>query len=189
MTASPVHSALTLPRFLKWLAGAVIVPLLLAVLFILVFGWNWLRAPIERMTLEKTGRVLAINGDMRVVLGWPRPRIRANAVTFANPLWTQEKQMLAADAVEITIDLTQLLQRKLVFPELRLERPVVFLEQGTEGRQSWLLDQQQQDPGASIQIDRLTLDQGRLGFDDAVQKINIRAELTSLPPTAGKSVV
>lgn len=187
MTATPVHRALTLPRSLIWLAGAVIVPLVLAVLFILVFGWNWLRAPIERMALEKTGRVLAINGDMNVALGWPRPRIRANAVTFANPLWAQEKQMLAADAVEITLDLTQLLQRKLVFPELRLERPVVFLEQGSEGRKSWLLDQQQQDPGARVQIDRLTLDQGRLGYDDAAQKTSIRAELSSLPPTAGSA--
>ncbi|NDP38387.1 MAG: AsmA family protein [Rhodoferax sp.] len=185
MTATPVHRALTLPRSLLWLAGVVIVPLVLAVLFILVFGWNWLRAPVERMALEKTGRVLAIQGDMNVALGWPRPRIRANAVTFANPPWTQEKQMLTAEAVEITLDLTQLLQRKLVFPELRLERPVVFLEQGSEGRQSWLLDQQQQDPGARIQIDRLTLDQGSLGYDDAAQKTSVRAELSSLPPTAG----
>ncbi|MFZ3084403.1 AsmA family protein [Rhodoferax ferrireducens] len=178
---------MTLPRSLKWIAGAVIAPVVLALLFIAIFGWNWLRAPIERMALEKTGRVLAINGDMRVTLGWPRPRLRANAVTFANPLWTQEKQMLAADAVEITLDLSQLLGRKLVFPELRLERPVVFLEQGTEGRKSWLLDQQQQDPGARVQIDRLTLDQGTLGYDDAVQKTSIRAELASLTPPAGST--
>jgi hypothetical protein len=25
-------------------------------LIIAIFGWNWLRGPIERMTLEKTGR-------------------------------------------------------------------------------------------------------------------------------------
>ncbi len=185
MTASPAHRHLTLARSLKWFAGALIAPLLLAVLFILVFGWNWLRAPIERMALEKTGRVLAIKGDMNVALGWPRPRLSANAVSFANPPWAQEKQMITADAVEITLDLTQLLQRKLVFPELRLERPVVFLEQGSAGRQSWLLDQQQQDPGARIQIDRLTLDQGQLGFDDALQKTSIRAKLASLAPTAG----
>jgi uncharacterized protein involved in outer membrane biogenesis len=187
MPQSSTRYAMTLPRSLKWIAGAVIAPVVLALLFIAIFGWNWLRAPIERMALEKTGRVLAINGDMSVTLDWPRPRLRANAVTFANPLWTQEKQMLAADAVEITLDLSQLLRRKLVFPELRLERPVVFLEQGTEGRKSWLLDQQQQDPGARIQIDRLTLDQGTLGYDDAVQKTSIRAQLASLTPPAGST--
>ena len=188
MTASPAPRAPSLLRSLKWLAVALIAPLLLAVLFILVFGWNWLRAPIERMALEKTGRVLAIKGDMNVALGWPRPRLRASAISFANPSWAQEKQMITADAVEVTIDLTQLLQRKLVFPELRLERPVVFLEQGSAGRQSWLLDQQQQDPNTRIQIDRLSLDQGQLGFDDAIQKTSIRAMLSTLAPTAGSTL-
>ena len=187
MTALPVPNALSLPRLLKWLAVALIAPLLLAVLFILVFGWNWLRAPVERMAFEKTGRVLVINGDMHVALGWPRPRLSASAVTFANPLWAQEKQMFTADAVELTLDLSQLLGGKLVFPELKMVRPVVFLEQGSAGRQSWLLDQQQQDPGANIQIDRLTLDQGQLGYDDAIQKTSIRAELASLAPSAGST--
>src|SRR5659263_93143 len=181
------HHAMTLPRSLKWIAGAVIAPVVLALLFVAIFGWNWLRAPLERMALDKTGRVLAINGDMGVTLGWPRPRLRANAVTFANPQWAKEKQMLAADAVEVTLDLGQLLNRKLVFPELKMERPVVFLEQGSEGRKSWLLDQQQQDPNARIEIDRLTLNQGTLGYDDAVQKTSIRAELASLTPPAGST--
>lgn len=38
-------------------------PLVLAAVFITIFGWSWLRGPIERIALEKTGRVLQINGD------------------------------------------------------------------------------------------------------------------------------
>ena len=38
---------------LRWLVGFIVgFPLLVAVL-ITVFGWNWLRGPVERMTLEK----------------------------------------------------------------------------------------------------------------------------------------
>jgi AsmA protein len=163
------------------------------VLFVAIFGWNWLRAPIERMTLEKTGRELTIGGDLEVKLGWPLPHIRAGAVTFANPAWAREKQMVAADAVEITIDLPQLLLRNIVLPEVRLERPVVFLEQGSGGRKNWLLDQNQQDEQARIRIDRLTLDHGRLGYDDIAQKTSIRSELstvlsTSNAPQAGAGV-
>jgi len=44
---------MTLPRSLKWIAGAVIAPVVLALLFFAIFGWNWLRAPIERMALEE----------------------------------------------------------------------------------------------------------------------------------------
>ena len=170
---------MTLPRSFNWIAGAFLALIVLGVLFIAIFGWNWLRGPIERMATEKTGRVLAINGDLKVKFGWPLPRIHAVAVTFANPGWAREKQMVAADAVEIAIDLPQLLRQNIVLPEVRLERPVVFLEQGTEGRKNWLLDAYQQDEGARIRIDRVTLDHGRVGYDDTVQKTGIRSELST----------
>jgi len=181
---------MTLPRALQWIAGVVLIPILLALLCILIFGWNWLRGPIERMALEKTGRELAIRGDLELEFGWPRPHIHAGSVTFANPSWAAEKQMVASDAVEIVIDLPQLLLRHIVIPEVRLERPMVFLERGRGGRKNWLLDRDQQDEGARIQIDRLTLDHGTLGYADAEQRTSIQAELStanSLPAGAGVS--
>jgi uncharacterized protein involved in outer membrane biogenesis len=180
---------MTLSRLLKWTAGLFLAPVLLAVLFIAIFGWNWLRGPIERMSLDKTGRELAISGDLDLKFGWPLPRIHAGAVTFANPAWAKEKQMVAADAVEIAIDLPQLLLRNIVLPEVRLERPVVYLEQGSGGRKNWLLDLNQQDEQARIRIERLTLDNGRLGYDHAAQKTSIRSELsTSNTQPAGAGV-
>jgi uncharacterized protein involved in outer membrane biogenesis len=173
------HTAMTLPRSLKWIAGVVLAPIVLAAVFIAIFGWNWLRGPIERMALDKTGRELVISGDLQLKFGWPLPRIHAGAVTFANPAWAREKQMVAADAAEVAIDLPQLLLRNIVLPEVRLERPVVFLEQGKGGRKNWLLDLNQQDEQARIRIDRLTLDDGRLGYDDAGQKTSIRSELST----------
>ena len=170
---------MTLARPVKWVAGVVLAPVLLAVLFIAIFGWNWLRGPILRMAAEKTGRELAINGDLKVKFGWPLPRIHAGAVTFANPAWAKEKQMVSADGVEVAVDLPQLLFRNIVLPEVRLERPVVFLEQGADGRKNWLLDLNQQDEGARIHIERLTLDHGTLGYDDAAKKTRIRSELST----------
>ena len=164
-------------------------PVLLAVLYIAIFGWNWLRGPVERMTLEQTGRELVIGGDLKLKFGWPLPRIRAGAVTFANPAWASEKQMVAADAVEVSINLPELLRRNIVLPEVRLERPVVFLEQGSGGRKNWLLDRNQQDEQARIRIDRLMLDHGRLGYDDAAQKTRVRAEVsTSDTRSAGEAL-
>jgi AsmA protein len=169
----------SLARPVKWVAGIVLAPVLLAALFIAIFGWNWLRGPIQRMAAEKTGRELAIHGDLKVKIGWPLPRIHAGAVTFANPAWAKEKQMVSADGVEVAIDLPQLLLRNIVLPEVRLERPVVFLEQGADGRKNWLLDVNQQDEEARIRIERLTLDHGTLGYDDASKKTRIRSELST----------
>ncbi len=175
---------MTPSRLFKWAAGLLLAPVLLAVLFVAIFGWNWLRGPIERLTLDKTGRELVIGGDLELEFGWPLPRIRAGAVTFANPAWATEKQMVAADAVEIAVDLPQLLRRNIVLPEVRLERPVVFLEHGSGGRKNWLLDLDQQNEQARIRIGRLMLDHGRLGYDDAAQKTKIRAELSTGRPTS-----
>jgi AsmA protein len=180
---------MTRSRLLKWTAGLLFAPVLLAVIFIAIFGWNWLRGPIERMALDKTGRELVIGGDLQLKFGWPLPHVRAGAVTFANPAWAREKQMVAADAVEVAINLPQLLRRNIVLPEVRLVRPVVFLEQGSGGRKNWLLDLNQQDEEARIRIDRLMLDHGRLGYDDAAQKTSIRSELsTSDTQSAGEEL-
>lgn len=181
---------MTLRSSLKWIAGLALALIALPVLFVAIFGWNSLRGSIERMALEKTGRELAIGGDLVVEFGWPHPRIHAGAVTFANPAWAREKQMVAADAFELSINLPQLMRRNIVLPEVRLRRPVIFLEQGSEGRKNWLLDLKQQDEGARIQIDRLMLDEGTLGYDDAAQKTRIRSALSTSnaqPTEAGLS--
>jgi len=179
---------MTHTRFLQWSAALIFAPVLFLVLFIAIFGWNWLRGPIERMTLEKTGRELVISGDLGIKFGWPLPRISAGMVTFANPAWAREKQMVAADAIEITIDLPQLLRRSIVLHEVRLQRPTVYLEQGSDGRKNWLLDVNQQDEEMRIRVDRLTLDRGTLGYDDAQDKTRIRSTLSTSTQSVAAAV-
>ncbi|MEY4344478.1 MAG: hypothetical protein RL032_310, partial [Pseudomonadota bacterium] len=133
--------------------------------FLAVYGWNWLRGPVERYTLQKTGRELVIAGDITVHWGWPALRVQAAAVTFANPPWAQEKQMVTAQGVEVSVNLPQLLQRTVAFPEVRLEQATIFLEQASGGRKSWLLDLAQQDENARIAIGRIALTNGTLGYD------------------------
>ena len=176
---------MNIPRWLKWTPVIVLAPFALAALYVALFGWNWLRGPIERTALEKTGRALHIGGDIKLKFGWPLPHVLAGEVRFANPPWTREAQMLTADSVDVTIDLPQLLRRNIVLPEVRLTRPVLMLEQGGEGRKNWLLDLAQRDEDARIRVDRLTLDQGTLGYDDVAQKTAIRAELSSTSAPSG----
>lgn len=179
---------MTVLRVLRWVAGVLLLTVVLVVVFVAVVGWDWLRAPIERMTLDKTGRELLIGGPIDVRFGWPAALIQADAVSFANPAWAKEKQMVSAETVEVTIDLPQLLGRNIVLPEVRLKRPVVFLEKGSKGQKNWLLDLQQQDESARIEIGRLLLDQGTLGYDDVARKTHVSAQLTGVDRTSGKQV-
>jgi uncharacterized protein involved in outer membrane biogenesis len=166
-------------RVLKWTAAVLIAVPLLAFVFVLIFGWNWARGPIERKVTEVTGRQLVIAGDLSVKLGWPAPFVHARRVTFANPAWAKEPQMVAVEDAEFTIDLSELLRKRLAFPEVRLVQPVVFLEQAADGRKSWLLDREQSDESARIPIGRLTLDRGRLGYDDVKQKTSVLADIST----------
>ena len=152
---------------------------LLVVLFILLFDWNWLRGPIERKALEKTGRELKINGDLSVKLRWPVPRLRIERLTFANPSWASQPRMVAAEAVEVSLSIPELFRRNYVLTEVTLDRAVIFLEKAPDGRKNWLLDLQQQDEKARLRIERLTLQHAQLGYDDAAQKTSIRGELSS----------
>jgi uncharacterized protein involved in outer membrane biogenesis len=176
---------MSLTRLLKWTSATFVALVLLGVLFISVFGWNWLRGPLERMALEKTGRVLVVGGDLTLGFGWPSLHLKADRVTFANPAWAVERQMVKADAVDVAVSLPPLLSMDLVLPEVHLVRPVVFLEQSADGHKNWLLDLNQQDEGARVRIARLTLDQGQLGYDNKGQKTRIRAQLSTLTSLAG----
>lgn len=176
-----------LPRFMKWLASALLALLLLAAITVVLVGWNWLRAPIERMAFEKTGRTLVIGGNLEVHWGWPWPRIQAQKVSFSNPPWAIYPHLLTADAVAFSVHLPKLLTKKWVLSDLHLTRPVVHLELGSEGRKNWLLDPNQQDASARVDIDRLTLDQGVMGYDDKASHTSIRTELSTLPVPTGST--
>ncbi len=174
-------------RALARTAAAIVGVVLLCVLFIAIFGWNWMRAPIERFVHEKTGRELAIEGDLGVQFGWPEARLHAANVSFANPQWAQEKHMVSAAGVEVAVNLSQLLfHRHVVFPEVRLDQAIVFLEQASDGRKSWLLDLGQQDEGAHLEIGRVAVNDGALGYDSSAEKTSLRATLsTAATPTNG----
>lgn len=185
MHCQPDNERMRWKRIFLWLTALLVAPVVLAALLIAIFGWNWLRAPIENLAEQETGRVLAIQGDLSLKLAWPAPTVRANAVTFANPTWAREKQMVTADAVEISVDVPQLLIRNVVFPTVHLVHPTVFLEQDPQGKKNWLLDLDQQDESARVQIGQLTLDQGTLGYEDRAHKTHIRSSVATAAATTG----
>ena len=173
---------------LKWLAAGLatlLLPPLLALLWVAVFGWNWARVPLQDLALQKTGRELRIGGELEVDFGWLYPRLRAQTLSFANPPWAAAPHMVLSDAAEISIDLRQLLRGRLAFPEVRLLRPRVFLEQGSGGRKNWLLDRAQTDETMRLPIGRVLLDQGQIHYTDSAQQTAIEVDLATVDPPAG----
>jgi uncharacterized protein involved in outer membrane biogenesis len=142
---------------------------LLAVLGLALFGINWAREPLQAMVLERTGRALQIDGELSLQLGWPRPRLRAVAAA---------PQMLTAEAVELSLDARELLQGRLAFPEVRLQKPRVFME-ASGARKTWLLDRLQSDDDARIPIGHLLADQGEANYVDSTAHTDVHAEFAT----------
>jgi uncharacterized protein involved in outer membrane biogenesis len=165
---------------LKWTIGLVLALLVALALFI-IFGMNMARGPITRAVSDATGRELRIDGDLKPVWSWVHPRFRAEKITFANADWAAEDHLFSADAAEASIAFLPLLRGRVVLPEVHLERPALNLEQDTQGRKNWILekDPEKQKEESRIYVRRLTLDEGRLKYDDAVQDINVEAELAT----------
>ncbi|GBG15037.1 AsmA family protein [Novimethylophilus kurashikiensis] len=170
---------MALSRPIKWIAGGLLALILIVALMVVFFDWNWLRGPIARTVTESTGRQLVINGNLDVHLGWPLFRVHTSNVTFANPEWAKQRQMVTLDEVDFSLDIPALLRRKIHVPDVRLNKPAVDLEISGQGQKNWLLDKQQSDESTSIPIDRISVQQGRITFDDDREATSIRADFST----------
>ncbi|MDE2082297.1 MAG: AsmA family protein [Burkholderiales bacterium] len=173
--------------WLKWLAAVALALLALIALPLAwgaLFGWNWARAPLQTLVLQRTGRALHIGGKLDLAWGWPALQVRAQALSFANPAWAAAPQMLTADRATLNLDLRQLLHGRLAFIDVRLTQPRVFLEQASGGRRNWLLDRAQTDEGRRIPIGRLLLDRGELHYVDRTQRTDLQARLSTVDAPA-----
>ncbi len=179
------------PSLKFWFAVALsplLVGLAIVLLFFIgtaIFGWNWARAPLERAVQSQTGRSMVIAGDLSVSWGWPAASVSAQGLSFANPPWATQPQMLQTDSAQFSIDLPALLHRRLVFPSVALSRPQLVLEYAPDGRKSWLLDKHQQDESAVVEVGSLTLDDGKLAYVDVAAKTHVRLHLTTHDTATG----
>lgn len=165
-------------RTLKWLGGTVLVLVVLLSLT-LIFGLNLLKGPITRMVSKATGRELVIE-RLHPVWSWVHPRFRAEGVSFANAKWGKADYLLTADAIEASVSVLPLLAGRVVLPEVHLQKAELSLEQDAEGRKNWVMKEEPEPKQESrIVIALLTLDHGRLAYEDAARDISLKSELST----------
>ncbi len=155
---------MNLTRTSKWIAGIVLGFIVLLVLVIAFFDWNWMREPIARRVSASTGRSFAINGDLKVDLSL-RPRIIANELVLGNAAGSTDPRMASLKSLDFRIDLPKLLTGKIELPELALIEPQVLLEMRPDGAVNW--SPAQHDPKKTVEypvIGRLTIDRGSVTF-------------------------
>ncbi|MHB8848693.1 MAG: AsmA family protein [Burkholderiales bacterium] len=174
-------------RALKTFTYGLATLILIVVLFIVFFDWNWLRQPIEHIVKDKTGRTLLIKGNLSVQLGWPVIRFQVGDVTFANPAWAAQPLMLSVKRIDSGINLARLFDHEVLIPNVRLEQPLIFLEISPDGRKNWLLDRKQKKSGTTPTIGNILLDNGQITFLQPAQHTDIVALLSTRQIAPGRS--
>ncbi|MDL5365073.1 AsmA family protein [Xanthomonas sp. NCPPB 2654] len=164
-------------RLRRWpfVLGALVLVLLIV---ILIFDWNWFKGPVERAVQAKTGREFHIDGNLDVDLGGTTT-IRGDGLRFANAGWSKQPQMASAQRAEIDLAIWPLLRGKVRIPEIRLTQPNLLLETGPDGRPgNWSFGSN--DGGSQVVLGRLLVQQGRLKFQDVPGRTDIDVSVDSL---------
>lgn len=106
------------------------------------------RGEVERAVENATGRDLTINGDVGVSY-WPVLGLRAMDATLANVEGGRAPSFIAADEIDIGVELRPLLDRQVVVRRLVLQRPQIALEVDAEGDPNWVLTPRRAPPGTT----------------------------------------
>ncbi|KGK56356.1 membrane protein [Xanthomonas cannabis pv. phaseoli] len=176
--AAAAHTSRS-PRRRRWLIGSGIVAAII-VIFVLVFDWNWLCGPVERVVSAKTGREFRL-GHLDVDLG-RTTTVRGERMRLGNASWSKRGAMAEVNAAEIDVELWPLLRGKVRLPEIRLEQPSVLLEAGNDTHPgNWVFDQNDGD-GSMPRLGRLLVSNGRLQYVDDANRSDIDVAINSLAP-------
>jgi AsmA protein len=156
------------------------------------------RGEVERAVESATGRDLTVNGNVGVSY-WPVLGLRAGDVTLANVEGGRAPAFIAADEIDIGVELRPLFDRQVNVRRLVFQRPRIALEVDAEGKPNWLLAPRpgegpppETPPEPGVDISRTTLREvrtvdGEVSFFDArrgagwvVGEVNIKTALTGL---------
>ncbi len=127
-------------KFIKKTASVVATLIIILALggffFVKNFDLNRYKTQIEEIVFNETGRVLEINGDAKLGLSLI-PTLVVNDVSFANPEWAQNPEMIRLKSLEVKLAIMPLLNKKIEIDKLILIEPQVYLEVSENGVKSW----------------------------------------------------
>jgi len=83
-----------------------------------------------------TGRAVEIDGGVRPML-WPAPGVATGPVRIANADWAGEAPMLAAQGMQLRLDLAEALRGRLSVERIAIEAPDILLQRAADGRVNW----------------------------------------------------
>lgn len=165
--------------------GLLILAVLIGVL-IAIWDWNWFKPMVERRVSAATGRSFSI-GNLDVDLSMT-PLVTLDRVQLGNVPWSSDPNMFETKRLAFRIELLSLLRGRKIIPQIELADPRLVLERNRENQNNWTFKSSgdKSDKGEGPVIGTLVVDQGRLVFQDPLNRTNLNATLETRPPSDPK---
>jgi len=168
-------------------AAALAALVVLLVLTIAVLPSSVWRSLIVHVASQKTGRAVAIDGNVRLKIFSANPELIVEGFSLANTDWARTKNMLTVKRFDATVSLASLLRFHLIFPRVAIDTPVIDLERDSSGRANWDFStlragRPARNPKAAPMhipvIQELTLNGGVLTASDRIRKLKFEGQIS-----------
>ncbi len=168
--------------FIKWVGIVIIIPILIVILLISMPNWNWARNIMADHISELTHRKFTINGD--IIIEWSlKPNLKIEKIQFENAAWSKKPYMLEVAALDMKVDLLELLQGHVILPEVIVTQPHIILEKSLHGdKGNWELpNNENDDDNAEFPIiERLEIVDGSLVYEDLSADTHFRVTFATI---------
>lgn len=169
-------------KAILWAGGSVVALVGGAFVLLAVLDWNQLREPISRYASARTGREIAILGDLEVKPLSLQPSATINQLRIGNPAWAGKERMAQIERVDVQVKALPLLLGKVDIVRLEMTRPDVSLLRDGQGRNNWSFSRDDQDKDKPLKLPpvrRFAIDNGHLKFSDAKRKLALDATVNA----------
>jgi uncharacterized protein involved in outer membrane biogenesis len=159
---------------------------LLFVLFVLLFDWNWLRGPMDSYISRKTHREFK-SSNLQVRWGLT-PTIRLRDVYFANAPWANGAPMAKLGMLEFSVSLRDLFDGRILIPRVALTDAQLQFERLPDGRKNWIISDPSDTSPSRLRISSLSVTRGTLDYLDRGVPVTLHVAVSTFDPSVQDKV-
>jgi hypothetical protein len=173
-----------MPKFIKILAGFVVVVVIAVVVVISTIDVNQYKGDVITAVEDATGRKLQIDGDLGFAVSLV-PTVVVEDVKFSNASWGSKPEMVSLKKLEVKIALLPLLTGDIQVNKIVLIDPQILLETNKKGTGNWVFASNKKQDAAetekeagkapSVIVNEVQIENATLIYNDGVtgEKTNL----------------
>jgi uncharacterized protein involved in outer membrane biogenesis len=154
-------------------------------LLLVMFDWNWFRAPLQAFVTNRTQREFRVS-DLHVQLGMT-PIFRLRGLYFANASWGGSVAMATIGEAEFTVSVRDLLAGNLLIRHVALTDAALNFERAADSRKNWTLAAPDDRSPSRLRIGTLSMTRCKVQYVDHGMPFQVAIDVDTFDSAAGAS--